>query len=162
MKLLILQHVPHEHPGYIVQYAREKNIILDIIELWKPYGIPDVSGYSGVIILGGPMSVYEDFSSKHDELALIQRNLGSIPILGICEVLIGLGLLIKRLIPYTIPLLLMHMAATFFPVFILKTICFDAFPYCPTLAGQYIIKNLILISGALVVAGKYNEKCDIW
>jgi uncharacterized membrane protein YkgB len=26
------------------------------------------------------------------------------------------------------------------------------------LAGQYIIKNLILISGALVVAGKYNEK----
>ena len=84
MKLLILQHVPHEHPGYIVQYAREKNIILDIIELWKPYGIPDVSGYSGVIILGGPMSVYEDFSSKHAELALIQRNLGSIPILGIC------------------------------------------------------------------------------
>lgn len=81
-----------------------------------------------------------------------------IPILGICEVLIGLGLLIKRCIPYTIPLLLIHMAATFFPVFILKTICFDAFPYCPTLAGQYIIKNLILISGALVIAGKYNEK----
>jgi len=52
----------------------------------------------------------------------------------------------------------MHMAATFFPVFILKTICFDAFPYCPTLAGQYIIKNLILISGALVIASKYNEK----
>lgn len=81
-----------------------------------------------------------------------------IPTLGVFEVLIGLGLLIKRLIPYTIPLLLMHMAATFFPVFILKTICFDAFPYCPTLAGQYIIKNLILISGALVVAGKHNEK----
>ncbi len=81
-----------------------------------------------------------------------------IPILGVCEVLIGIGLLIKRCIPYTIPLLLLHMVATFFPVLILKTICFDAFPYCPTLAGQYIIKNLILISGALVVAGKYNEK----
>lgn len=81
-----------------------------------------------------------------------------IPIFGVFEVLIGLGLLIKRYIPYTIPVLLMHMATTFFPVFILKTICFDAFPYCPTLAGQYIIKNLILISGALVVAGKYNKK----
>ena len=81
-----------------------------------------------------------------------------IPILGVCEVLIGIGLLIKRFIPYTIVLLLMHMAATFFPVFILKTICFDAFPYCPTLAGQYIIKNLILISGALVIASKHNEK----
>lgn len=81
-----------------------------------------------------------------------------IPILGICEVTIGLGLLVKRLIPYTITLLLMHMAVTFFPVFILKTMCFDVFPYCPTLVGQYIIKNLILISGALVIAGKYNEK----
>jgi uncharacterized membrane protein YkgB len=81
-----------------------------------------------------------------------------IPILGACEVLIGLGLLIKRFIPYTIILLLIHMAATFFPIFILTTNCFDAFPYYPTLVGQYIIKNLILISGALVVAGKYNEK----
>lgn len=81
-----------------------------------------------------------------------------IPILGVCEVFIGLGLLIKRLIPFTIMFLLLHMAATFFPIFILKTICFDAFPYGPTLTGQYIIKNLILISGALAIAGKYNKK----
>ena len=45
-----------------------------------------------------------------------------------------------------------------FSCFHSKKICFDAFPYCPTLAGQYIIKNLILISGALVIASKYNEK----
>jgi uncharacterized membrane protein YkgB len=81
-----------------------------------------------------------------------------IPILGICEVLIGLGLLIKKIIPYTILLLLLHMTVTLFPIFILKTICFDSFPFCPTLIGQYIIKNLVLISGALVVSGKYNEK----
>ena len=81
-----------------------------------------------------------------------------IPILGLCEVIIGIGLLIKRFIPYVIILLLLHMAVTFFPIFTLKTICFDAFPYCPTLVGQYIIKNLILISGALVIAAKYNEK----
>jgi uncharacterized membrane protein YkgB len=77
-----------------------------------------------------------------------------VPFLGICEVIIGLGLLIKRFIPYTIILLLMHMSVTLFPIFILKTICFDTFPYCPTLVGQYIIKNLVLISGALVIAGK--------
>ncbi|MFE3871333.1 DoxX family membrane protein [Flavobacterium sp. ZS1P70] len=81
-----------------------------------------------------------------------------IPILGICEVLIGLGLLIKKFIPYTILLLLLHMTVTLFPIFILKTICFNSFPFCPTLIGQYIIKNLVLISGALVVSGKYNEK----
>ena len=81
-----------------------------------------------------------------------------IPILGICEIIIGIGLLIKRFIPITIVLLLLHMAVTFFPVFILQTDCFDIFPYCPSLVGQYIIKNLVLISGALIIAGKYNEK----
>ena len=55
-----------------------------------------------------------------------------VPILGICEVLIGLGLLIKKCIPYTILLLLLHMCATLFPVFILQNVCFDTFPYCPT------------------------------
>jgi uncharacterized membrane protein YkgB len=81
-----------------------------------------------------------------------------IPILGICEIIIGIGLLIKRVIPITIVLLLLHMAVTFFPVFILQTDCFDIFPYCPSLVGQYIIKNLVLISGALIISGKYNEK----
>ncbi len=81
-----------------------------------------------------------------------------VPILGICEVIIGLGLLVKKLIPITIVLLLLHMAVTFFPVFIVQTVCFDVFPYEPTLVGQYIIKNIVLISGALVIAGKYNEK----
>lgn len=76
-----------------------------------------------------------------------------IPILGICEALIGIGLLIKKYIPYTIVLLLLHMCATLFPMFILPRSCFDAFPYCPTLVGQYIIKNIVLIAGALVVAG---------
>lgn len=81
-----------------------------------------------------------------------------IPILGICELLIGLGLLIKTLIPYTIVLLLLHMSATTFPLFILPNDCFDCFPYGPTLVGQYIIKNLVLIAGALVISGKYHKE----
>lgn len=81
-----------------------------------------------------------------------------IPVLGICEVLIGLGLLIKRFVPITVLLLLLHMVATIFPLFILTDACFDAFPYSPTLVGQYIIKNLVLVAGALVIAGKHNKK----
>lgn len=80
-----------------------------------------------------------------------------IPVLGICEVLIGFGLLIKRFVPLTIILLLFHMIATLFPLFILTDDCFDAFPYRPTLVGQYIIKNLVLVAGALVIAGKHNK-----
>ena len=80
-----------------------------------------------------------------------------IPVLGICEVIIGLGLLIKRFVPITLLLLLLHMIATLFPLFILTDACFDTFPYRPTLVGQYIIKNLVLVAGALVIAGKHNK-----
>lgn len=81
-----------------------------------------------------------------------------IPVLGVCEIIIGLGLFIKRFIPITIVLLLLHMMVTFFPMFIVEKACFDVFPYRPSLVGQYIIKNIVLITGALVVASKYNVK----
>lgn len=80
-----------------------------------------------------------------------------IPVLGIGELVIGLGLLVKRFVPFTIILLLLHMVATIFPLFLLTEACFDAFPYRPTLVGQYIIKNLVLVAGALVIAGKHNR-----
>jgi len=79
-----------------------------------------------------------------------------VPFLGFWEVCIGLGFLIKRFVPYTVFLLLFHMMGTFLPMFILRDICFDAFPFCPSMEGQYIIKNLVLIAGALAVAGKYK------
>ena len=69
---------------------------------------------------------------------------------------IGLGLIVKRFIPYTILLLLVHMAGTFLPLYILSNICFDSSLLCPTMEGQYILKNLVLIAGALAVAGKYQ------
>ncbi|MBI3258885.1 MAG: DoxX family membrane protein [Ignavibacteriae bacterium] len=81
-----------------------------------------------------------------------------VPFLGYWEVAMGLGLLVKRLIPLTIILMLFHMAGTFLPFIILTKVCFDVFPYCPSLAGQYIIKNLVLVAGALTVAGKYNGR----
>jgi uncharacterized membrane protein YkgB len=80
-----------------------------------------------------------------------------IPILGVCEVFIGLGLLSRKWIPKTILLLLLHMTATLTPIFILQSSCFEIFPYEPTLTGQYIIKNLVLVAGALVISGKYNK-----
>ena len=59
-----------------------------------------------------------------------------IPVLGIGELVIGLGLLVKRFVPFTIILLLLHMVATIFPLFLLTDACFDTFPYRPTLVGQ--------------------------
>jgi GMP synthase (glutamine-hydrolysing) len=46
--------------------------------------VPDVSKYSALIVMGGPMGVYENFPSRDDEVALIKAAVGRIPTLGIC------------------------------------------------------------------------------
>jgi GMP synthase (glutamine-hydrolysing) len=85
MKVLVFQHVDRENPAYIADYAKEKNIALDVIELWdENYAIPSAEGYDAVIILGGPMGVYEEFPSKNDELTFIEKNIGKVRMLGVC------------------------------------------------------------------------------
>lgn len=74
-----------------------------------------------------------------------------IPVLGIWEVLIGVCLLWRPLIRVAILLLFLQMPGTFLPLVVLPETCFIRIPWAPTLEGQYIIKNLVLISAALVV-----------
>lgn len=76
-----------------------------------------------------------------------------IPILGWWEVAIGVCLLIRPLTRVAIFLLLLQMPGTMLPLFILPDICYTKFPFGLTLEGQYIIKNLVLISAAIVIGG---------
>jgi len=75
-----------------------------------------------------------------------------VPILGVWEMAIGVCLLDKRLLRVGIALLLLQMAGTFLPLVLLPDISFITFPIVPSLEGQYIIKNIVLISGGLVIA----------
>lgn len=76
-----------------------------------------------------------------------------IPVLGWWEVAIGVCMLVRPLIRVAIPLLLLQMPGTFLPLVLLPDTCWVQAPFVPTLEGQYIIKNLVLISAALVVGG---------
>ena len=65
-----------------------------------------------------------------------------------------MGLVIRPLIRVAIFLLFLQMPGTFLPLVLLPHTCFEKIPWLPTLEGrQYIIKNLVLISAALVVGG---------
>ncbi len=81
-----------------------------------------------------------------------------VPILGWWEVLIGLGLLYRPLIRFAIFLLVVQMPGTFLPLILMPDVCFTIPPFGLTLEGQYIIKNLILISAAIVVGGTVRQK----
>ena len=55
-------------------------------------------------------------------------------------------------------LLAIQLPGTFLPLILLPDVCFTSFPLGLTLEGQYIIKNLLLISAALVVGGTVRRE----
>ena len=75
----------------------------------------------------------------------------SVPLLGVWEAVIGLGLLTGIALRATLLLLFLQMAGTMLPLLFFPAEVFTIFPYAPTLEGQYIIKNVVLISAAVVI-----------
>lgn len=70
---------------------------------------------------------------------------------GIFECLIGILFLIPKTERVVIPMLLLHMVTTAGPLFLLTSETWNGF-LIPTLEGQYIIKNLVIIATAVGVA----------
>src|SRR5213593_3087797 len=85
---LVLRHVQAEGLGLLANVLRDRGIHHRYLDL--PRGDPpprDLRGVGGLIVLGGPMAVYE--AERHPflaiESALVERTLAAErPILGIC------------------------------------------------------------------------------
>lgn len=98
MDVLVLRHVPHEHLGTLANSLRARNVSYSYANLYEGE-IPDIpSGdLSGLIILGGPMNVYE--TDRYPFLEMEERLIGEaidrgVPVLGIC---LGAQLIAKTL-----------------------------------------------------------------
>ena len=80
-------------------------------------------------------------------------------IIGWWEVLIGILFLFKGTVRIAIFLLFLQMSGTFMPmVFLPEVVYQDGNVFLPTMEGQYIIKNIMIISAALVVGGTFYVK----
>jgi len=75
----------------------------------------------------------------------------SLVVLAVWESIIGLGLISGRFLRATLLLLVMQMLGTLTPLAFFPTETFAQLPYAPTLEGQYIIKNIVLIGAGLVI-----------
>jgi uncharacterized membrane protein YkgB len=75
----------------------------------------------------------------------------SLPVLAAWESLIGIGLILNRGMRGVLFLLAVQMAGTFTPLVLFPAETFSVWPFVPTLEGQYIIKNIVLIGAAMVV-----------
>ena len=75
----------------------------------------------------------------------------SLPVLAAWESLIGIGLILNLWMRGILLLLAIQMLGTFTPLILFPSETFSVWPFVPTLEGQYIIKNIVLIGAAMVV-----------
>lgn len=75
----------------------------------------------------------------------------AVPFLGVWESIIGIGLLTGIWMRATLALLFVQMLGTLTPLLLFPAETFDQFPLAPSLEGQYIIKNGVLIAGAVIL-----------
>ena len=83
-------------------------------------------------------------------LGVVQPDI-SLPVLAAWEGVIGIGLILGRWLRGVLFLLAVQMAGTFTPLVLFPDETWTVFPIVPTLEGQYIIKNIVLIGAAMVV-----------
>lgn len=86
-------------------------------------------------------------------------------ILAIWESIIGVGLILGIYLREVLLLLFLQMIGTFAPLFFFPAEVFTEIPYAPTLEGQYIIKNIVIVAGAIVIGatvrgGKLNSDAN--
>jgi uncharacterized membrane protein YphA (DoxX/SURF4 family) len=74
-----------------------------------------------------------------------------LPFLAVWEVVIGLGFISGKFTRVTVALMLAQMGGAMSPLVLRPDLVFAHFPYAWTLVGQYIFKDIILVSASLVI-----------
>lgn len=145
-----------------MRFSNEKLQKLDIsITRWMASaGLPLLRLSIGIIFLWfGGLKYFEGLSPAEDIATRTIETItfGMIPekliLYGLAtwEVLIGLGLIFRVFLRETLLLLYLQMIGTFMPVFLFPEDVFMVFPYSLTMEGQYIIKNLVVLSAGIVL-----------
>ncbi|GAA4947920.1 DoxX family protein [Algibacter agarivorans] len=84
----------------------------------------------------------------------------SILILAIIEVTIGLCLIFNFHLKKVITVAIFHLLLTFIPVLVFPETSFSKSPFVLTLVGQYILKNIVIISALFLIYPLKNYKVD--
>lgn len=82
----IFRHVAHEGPGHLADFLDARKIPWQLIAVDRGDAIPaSPAGFSGLVFMGGPMSVNDDLPWIPQSLELIRLAVAAgIPVLGHC------------------------------------------------------------------------------
>jgi len=137
-----------------------ENVDIRITGTLARVGVPVIRIALGIVFLWfGVLKFFPNLSPAEDLAARTIERLSfgaiqpavSLPVLAAWESLIGIGLILNRWMRGVLFLLAVQMAGTFTPLVLFPDETFSVWPLVPTLEGQYIIKNIVLIGAAMVV-----------
>ena len=85
-EILIFRHAPHEGPGYLADYLDRHHLPWRLVRIDQNDLIPSsIDGVSGLVFMGGPMSVNDPLPWIPRVTKLIQRPVAAnVPVLGHC------------------------------------------------------------------------------
>ena len=87
MNVLIIKNITNEGPGTIEDYLKAGNLRYSIIDLSKGDAVPDSGSFTHLVIMGGPMAVYEMHCHPYlvNEALLINEAIKAHKhVLGVC------------------------------------------------------------------------------
>ena len=131
------------------------------LTLWMArYGIAALRVTLGVVFLWfGTLKFFPGLSPAQtlavETIDVLTRGLlpadAGLVLLATLECAIGVGLISGKFMRLTLLLLAFQMIGAASPLLLFPGEVFTQFPYAPTLEGQYITKNLVLVSAGIVI-----------
>ena len=84
--VIIFRFIAHEGPGYFGDFLMAQNITWQLVKVDEGEALPSsIVAYSGMVLMGGPMSVNDDLPWIAPIFALIREAISyDIPVLGHC------------------------------------------------------------------------------
>ena len=85
-----------------------------------------------------------------------------VPTLGVVEVAVGIGLLIRVYLRLVIAVLLAQIVGTFLVFLVRPDVAFrDANPLLLTTEGEFVLKNMVILASAMVVGSRIDEPDEV-
>jgi GMP synthase-like glutamine amidotransferase len=87
MRFLVFQHIACEHPAIFRDFLKTDGIAWDAVELDEGEPVPDFAGYDALMVMGGPMDVWQE--AEHPWLVTEKQAIrrwveAGKPYLGLC------------------------------------------------------------------------------
>lgn len=129
------------------------------------FSIPALRVSVGAIFLGfGILKLFPGVSPAEDlvEATISAMSLGLVPdqlgvaLTAVLECFIGLSLMVGRGLRFTVYLLALELGGILSPLVLLPGRLFSGPGNAPSLEGQYVIKDIVLVAAAMVIATQFR------